>query len=157
MKQTTKLLTLLSTIIFLCSAAVAQRAVVVDLYKAHDSKTGDPFFETKSRARVDKFFTKSLADLIWNDSVTAQKNNEVGVIDGDPLYNGQDLKIRKLVIGTATVKGPTASVPVTFTNYGKKNKLTFSLKKVGTAWKIDDIDYGDAEVGTLRGWFKKTN
>ena len=135
-------------------ATTAQRSVVVDLYKAHDSKTGDPFFQSKRRSLVDKFFTKSLADLIWNDSVASQRNNEVGAIDGDPLYNGQDLKIRRFVIGNATVRGSDASVPVTFTNYGKKNRLTFSLKKVGSAWKIDDIDYGDAEVGTLRSWFK---
>jgi hypothetical protein len=157
MKNTTRLILLLSAVTLLAPMAIAQRSVVVDLYKAHDSKSGDPFFQSKSRARVDKFFTKSLADLIWNDSVTSQKNNEVGVIDGDPLYNGQDLKIKKFLIGTAAVKGSTATVPVTFTNYGKKNKLTFSLKKVGSAWKVDDIDYGDPEIGTLRGWFKETN
>lgn len=157
MKHTSRLILLLSVFVLLSSAALAQRSVVVDLYKAHDSKTGDPFFQSKSRARVDKFFTKSLADLIWNDSVTSQKNNEVGVIDGDPLYNGQDLKIRNFAIGTATVKSTSATVPVTFTNYGKKNKLKFSLKKVGTAWKVDDIDYGDPQIGTLRSWFKETN
>src|SRR5688572_2866905 len=45
------------------SQAAAAEALVADLYKQHDAKKG-PFFQTKSRALVDKYFTKPLADLI---------------------------------------------------------------------------------------------
>ena len=132
----------------------AARAVVVDLYKAHNTKRNDPFFQSKRRSLVDKYFTKTLADLIWNDSVTSQKNNEVGVIDGDPLYDAQDTEIKRFAVGTAVVKGNSGTVPVTFTNFGKKKKIDFRMKKVGGVWKVDDIDYG-GETGTLRSWFKK--
>jgi hypothetical protein len=132
--------------------ADAARTLVVDLYKAHDGKRS-PFFQSKDRSLVDKYFTKSLGDLIWNDAVTSQKNNEVGVIDGDPLYNAQDTDIKNFSIGTAEVTGDAAAVPVTFNNFGKKQTIKFRLKHVGEAWKIDDIEYG-GEFGSLRKWFK---
>src|ERR1041385_5040665 len=71
-------------------------ALVRDLYTAHTHKRS-PFFQTRSRALLYKYFVKSLADLIWTD----QKNSkgEVGVIDGDPLYDAQDMQIKKFAIG----------------------------------------------------------
>lgn len=128
--------------------AQAPAAVVADLYKQHDAKRG-PFFQTKSRSRVDKYFTKPLADMIWKDATTSK--GEVGALDGDPLYDTQDAKIRHFAVGTAAVKGDSANVPVTFTNFGKKEKIDFSLKKVRGVWKIDNIVY--ATGGSLRKWF----
>jgi len=129
------------------SYAQGPAALVTDLYKQHDAKRS-PFFQTKSRARVDKYFTKPLADLIWKDVTT--RGNEVGALDGDPLYNAQDVKIRQFAVGKASIKGDAATVPVTFTNLGKKEKIDFSLKKVKGVWKIDDINYGGGE--SLRKW-----
>ncbi|MBV9241789.1 MAG: DUF3828 domain-containing protein [Acidobacteria bacterium] len=138
------------------SQTVTPEALVADLYKAHNSKTRDPFYQTKNRALVDKYFTKSLGDLLWNDAVTSAKNNEVGVLDGDPLYNAQDMEIKNFAIGHADIKGETATVAATFTNFGDKQKLIFHLKIVANVWKVDDIDYG-GDVGTLRSWFKNNN
>ena len=129
------------------AAAQTPSAVVADLYRQHDAKRS-PFFQTKSRARVDKFFTKGLADMIWKDAKTS--NGEVGALDGDPLYDAQDTKIRHFAIGNGTIKGDNATVRVTFTNFGKKEAIDFSLRKVGGAWKIDNILYGKGE--TLRKW-----
>lgn len=125
-------------------------ALVADLYKAHDQKRS-PFFQTKSRALINKYFEKSLADLIWKDRVTSK--NEVGVIDGDPLYDAQDMEIKNFAIGKATYEGNKARVDVTFENFGQKKSLIFILVKGTTGWRIDDIDYG--QQGTLRGWFKE--
>jgi len=134
------------------SASYAQSpdALVADLYKQHDAKRS-PFFQTKSRARVDKYFTKGLADMIWKDAITSK--GEVGALDGDPLYDTQDAKIRHFAVGKASIKGDTATVPVTFTNFGKKEKIDFSLKKVKGVWKIDNINYGSG--GSLRKWFQE--
>src|SRR5690242_16060336 len=57
------------------SQTLAAKAVVADLYKQHDAQKG-PFFQSKDRAIVDKYFTKPLADLIWKDAITA--GDEVG-------------------------------------------------------------------------------
>src|SRR5689334_3224246 len=91
-------------------------AVVADLYKAHNAKRS-PFFQTKNRALVDKYFTKPLADMIWKDAVTSK--GEVGALDGDPLYNAQDIEIKNFAIGKADIKGDAATIRVTFTNLGK--------------------------------------
>jgi hypothetical protein len=125
------------------------RAVVVDLYKQHDSQKS-PFFQTENRPLVDKFFTKALADLIWKDATSS--SGEVGALDGDPLYNAQDLQVKNFKIGSAVIKGKTATVPVTFSNMGRKNKLTFSLSRVGDGWKISNISYGGSE--SLMKWLK---
>ena len=120
------------------SQAAEAEALVADLYKQHDAKKS-PFFQTKSRALVDKYFTKQLADMIWKDAVNSA--GELGALDADPLYDAQDTQIKNFAVGRADVKSETANVPVTFTNFGEKKTLTFSLKRVGDAWKIDNIKY----------------
>lgn len=131
------------------NAAVEQ--LVAGLYKAHDAKKS-PFFQTKDRELVDKYFAKPLADLIWKDANNS--SGEVGAIDGDPLYNAQDTDIKNFSIGKATVNGDAGSVPVTFTNFGTKQTITFSVKKIGDAWKIDNISYSDGD--SLMKWLKET-
>lgn len=137
------------------AAKVADDAseLIRDLYKQHDAKKS-PFFQTDDRSLLDKYFTKELADLIWNDAKTSAANNEVGVIDGDPLYNAQDMEIKGLKIGAAETGGDSATVPVTFTNYGKSEKLTFQMKRVGDKWKISDIVYGPND--SMTKWFKSS-
>src|SRR6188768_3554754 len=112
------------------SQSAAAEALVADLYKQHDAKKS-PFFQTKNRALVDKYFTKTLADLIWKDA--NESSGEVGAIDGDPLYNAQDMEIKNFAIGKAEVKGEAANVPVTFLNFDRKQNLNFALKRVSGA------------------------
>ena len=127
-------------------------ALVKELYQAQKNKRG-PFFQTRSRALVDKYFEKSLADLIWKDARTSK--GEVGVIDGDPLYDAQDMEIKKFAIGKATIEGSNAKVAVTFENFGNKKTLVFLMVNGRTGWRIHDIDYGDH--GTMRSWFKEAS
>lgn len=125
--------------------------VVTHLYKQHGTNK-DPFFQSKDRSLVDKYFTRTLADLIWKDA-TRKNQNEVGALDGDPLYNAQDVEIKNLAFGAAEVKGDKAQVAVTFENFGKKQKLKYSLLMEKGNWKIDDIDYGEGQ--TLVKWLKE--
>jgi len=132
------------------SKQMSPDALVADLYKVHDQKKG-PFFQTKSKALLYKYFEKSLADMIWKDRVSSK--GEVGVIDGDPLYDAQDMDIKNFAIGKAELAGTKARVNVTFENIGQKKSLVYLLGKGTTGWRINDIDYG--QEGTLRSWFKK--
>ncbi len=125
-------------------------ALIADLYKAHNAKRS-PFFQTRSRARLDKYFEKDLGNLIWKDAVTSK--NEVGVIDGDPLYDAQDMEIKNFAIAKPAYHAGKATVAVTFDNFGEKKKIVFILVNGRTGWRIHDIDYGDH--GTMRGWFKE--
>ena len=130
------------------SAAVAAQAgpeaLVSELYRARAKNQG-PFFQTKSRALVDKFFVKKLADLIWKDAVGSV--GEVGVLGADPLYDTQDdSDLRNLSVGKPVEKGGGAEVPVTFVNLRKRRRLVYVLVREGEAWKISDIRYEDGRT-----------
>lgn len=134
------------------SQAAAAEAVVADLYKQHDARKS-PFFQTKNRGLVDKYFTKQLGDLIWKDAVSS--SGEIGTIDADPLYYAQDIEIKNLKIWPAEVKGNRASVKVTFSNYNEKKSFVFSLLLINGSWKISNIAYGDKE--DLLSWLRSAS
>ena len=127
-------------------------ALVADLYRAHKQKRS-PFFQTRSRARLYQYFEKDLADLIWNDAVKSK--GEVGVIEGDPLYDAQDMEIKKFSIAKARYEEDRALVDVNFENFGQKKTITFIVVKGKTGWRIRDIVYGEGR--TLRSEFKGSN
>jgi hypothetical protein len=115
------------------------RAVVVSLYNQH--KRPSPFFQTRSRALLDKYFDKQLADLIWKGAHSS--GDEVGTLDGDPLFNAQDMDIKNFSIQEAAVLAGEANVPVTFENFGAKHQIVFRLNAPAGRWKIVDIAYDD--------------
>lgn len=121
------------------SQIASPESLVGDLYKQHDAKKS-PFFQNKSRALVDKYFTKSTADMIWKDA-TRPDTNEIGALGADPLYDGQDFEIKKFAVGKAEIKDKSAAVPVTFENFGEKKRIVFALALVNNSWKIEDIKY----------------
>jgi hypothetical protein len=131
-------------------AADAERHIA-DLYKQHDAKKS-PFFQTADRGRVDAFFTKPTADLIWKDSTSSK--GEIGAIDFDPLYDAQDVDKKNFTIGKASVTGNTATVIASYTNWGEKKRITYVMKMQDGSWKIDDIKY--QEGFTLLGLLKET-
>lgn len=114
-------------------------ALVVDLYRQHKQRS--PFFQTRSRTLLDKYFQKELADLLWQDAHTS--GDEVGALDGDPLFNAQDMEIKNFSIRDGFVTADLASVPVSFENFGAKHQIVFRLVKQRSGWKIADIKYDD--------------
>ena len=115
-------------------------SLVADLYRQH--KRRSPFFQTRSRAPLDKYFTKELADLLWQDARSS--GGEVGALDGDPLFNAQDMEIKSFSIGEGTGGPRMMEVPVTFENFGEKHRITFQLfSGGGPGWKIGNIAYDD--------------
>jgi len=122
-------------------AAGSPAAVVTELYRIHKNGNG-PLFTKEGKKYHEQFFDRKLAGLIWKD-LTETPEGEVGHIDGDPLFNAQDMKITKFAVGAATVEGDGATVPVTFMNFDQKVKITFRLVKTDAGWKISNILYGD--------------
>ena len=120
--------------------AVSPEAFVGELYKEHGARRS-PFFQTKDRALVDRYFEKSLADLIWKDAVESE--GEVGSLGADPLYNAQDTELKNFAVHALRQEGDTAEVAVTFENFAEKQRIVYRLIGAGAAWKIADIDYGD--------------
>lgn len=127
--------------------AITPNVIVKNLYAAQKNPRTAPFFQTKSRALLDKYFTKDLADLIWKDALTA--NGEVGAIDFDPLLGSQDPQIKAFTImetgwGGDDKFGPAdkAVVQVTFKNYDKDEMVSFQFRQgKDKQWKIYDIRY----------------
>jgi hypothetical protein len=137
--------------------SVAPDVLVRNLYAAHNADRG-PFFQTKSRALVDKYFTKEFADLIWKDRIDA--GNEASYIDFDPLFNAQDTDIKAFKVGKPEPGEGNinlADVPVTFKNFGAERIILFRLLK-GTdrSWKISDIFYpGEKLMPSLKDHLKQ--
>jgi uncharacterized protein DUF3828 len=132
------------------STVATPEGLVSNLYRAQKQNRG-PFFQTRSRVLVNKYFEKDLANLIWSDAVKSK--GEVGVIDGDPLFDAQDMEIKHFVINKARHESSGELVDATFENFGEKKKITFIVVKGATGWRIHDIDYGAGR--TLRSEFKE--
>jgi len=120
--------------------AATPDSLVTELYKSEKKKTS-PFFQDKNRALVDHYFTKELGDLIWKDTINSK--GEVGAIDGDPLYDAQDVEIKEFVIHPAKTEEGKTTVLVTFVNFKEKKSIIFHFVQPGGAWKISDIQYAD--------------
>ncbi len=135
------------------NTATAPNVIIKNLYAAQKAGSG-PFFQTKDRALVDKYFRKDLADLIWKDAVAAK--GEVGAIDFDPLYGSQDPQISNFIImetgwgGDSKFGGDDqAVVQVTFKDSGKERMVSYQYKQgKDKNWKIYDVHYrsDDGEV-----------
>ncbi len=135
--------------------AVLPDTVIKDLYAAHardfKDNSQDGIVSSKSRKKLDKYFNKNLADLIWKDMTTHE--GEIGVIDFDIFYNTQDPDIKNLVVSPAKIEGTKATVPVNFVNSTLKETVTYLMVQENGAWKISDIKYKSGD--TLLKYFKE--
>jgi hypothetical protein len=77
-------------------------------------------------------------------------------LDGDPLYNAQDMKITAFQIKPPEYgegNRDLADVAVTFKNFGKEETVLFRVERDSRkAWKITDILYpgNDTSSSSLR-------
>ena len=152
------LLSAASLFLIVCGPVYGQRAainrlspdaLVADLYRVHNHKHS-PFFQTRSRALLYKYFEKDLADMLWKDAVKSK--GEVGAIDGDPLYDAQDMEIKKFAIAKPGFADGKATVKVTFENFKEPKSFVFTLVNGRTGWRISNIEYGEGR--SLRGYLK---
>jgi sporulation and spore germination protein/uncharacterized protein DUF3828 len=121
------------------SKPMSPKALVADLYRQHAKES--PFFQTRSRAVIEKYFAAELGNLIWRDAHSS--GDEVGALDGDPLFNAQDMDIKNFSIQDG-VGGPRmVVVPVSFENLGQKHEIKFRLFSGGGTWRIANIEYDD--------------
>ena len=90
--------------------------------------------------------------MIWKDAIRSK--GEVGAIDGDPLYDAQDMDIKKFAIAKPRFEEGRALVDVTFENFGQKKKIMFILVNGRTGWRIRDIVYSEGR--TLSSELKET-
>lgn len=108
------------------------------LYFEHN-KTENPVRETKDRAVVDQFFTKSTADLIWSDAKAIPGKINRSKIN--LLYNEPDASVKKTWVLPAVIGGSKALVYVTFENKSKPEEMKVTMQQVAGRWRIADIQY----------------
>ena len=84
------------------------------------------------------FRSASLQGLYEADEAATLPGDQ-GTLDFDPYIGGQDWTITDFEAGQAQVRGDTASIEVTFKNFGDMRKLTYELVKEDGGWKINDL------------------
>lgn len=129
---------------------IAPDALVANLYR----QAPDRVFQAQSRALLDKYFEKSLADLTWMELLHWESS---GTSEMEPfdyvLYNfgyGEGT-ITKPVIGKPSYEGRKAQVNVSYNivyappavskRSVHKETIIFLLAAGETGWKITDINY----------------
>ena len=116
------------------------------------SEKGSNGVDLDTPADIKRYFTAGLASLILDDKAAAEKSGGPPMLDGDAFIGHQDWDIADLTVDVKEV-GTKAKATVSFTNFGKTEKVLVELLKVGADWRIADIQWGDAS--TLRGLFRK--
>jgi len=135
------LLALTATITF--AGELSPKEVVAQLYKAYGTEQS-PAGETRLFSR---YFDAELLKLYLKDKREAK--GEVGRLDGDPLYNAQEIQITDFSISAPKItEGPSrtgveALVTVRFKNIGKPTRVEYVLRRTAGSWKISDIRYED--------------
>jgi hypothetical protein len=116
---------------------LSPKDVVAQLYQAHNSKH-DPLDET---ALLGRYFDPALLKLYLKDRDEAK--GEVGRLDGDPLYNAQDMEIKDFSVSAPETAGVETRVTVNFKNLGKPTRVIYLFSRTADGWKISDIRYDD--------------
>jgi hypothetical protein len=135
------LLTLTAATTF--AGELSPKDLVALLYQAHRSKH-DPLDETRLLSR---YFDAELLKLYLKDKREAK--GEVGRLDGDPLYNAQEIQMTDFSISAPkTTGGPSRTgiethVTVHFKNIGKSTRVEYVLGQTANGWKVSDIRYDD--------------
>src|SRR3984893_3294825 len=131
------LLTLTATATTTFAGEVLPKDVVAQLYKAYGTEQS-PAGETRLFTR---YFDDELLKLYLKDKREAK--GEVGRLDGDPLYNAQEVQITDFSISAPKITGSEAVVTVRFKNIGKPTRVECVFLHTIGGWKISDIRYDD--------------
>jgi hypothetical protein len=89
-----------------------------------------------------ELFSPTLKQL-WDEMAARSEAEQAPIIDFDPLVNGQDFHLTDLIVADPVMDGDSATIAVSFLNFGEPQELRFSLVRGAQGWKIDDIEaYG---------------
>ena len=111
--------------------------LVSQLYRAHRSKH-DPLDETRL---LGSYFDSGLLNLYLKDKREAKR--EVGRLDGDPLYNAQEIEIKDFSVSRPETVNQETRVTVRFKNIDNRTSVVYVLAHIAAGWRISDIRYDD--------------
>ncbi len=141
----------------LLSPASAQgqdaKSFVENIYRQYLGKD-TPSIDLSSRAGLERYFTPSLAELIDNDAVEAEKRQDAPLLGGDPFIDAQDWEITDPVVTVqASGDGKGATANVRFKNFGQVTMVRLALVMTPKGWRVDNIFWSE---GDLRGIYQPT-
>lgn len=86
-----------------------------------------------------ELFTPTLRKL-WDDLEAREAASGDVELDFDPFINGQDFQLSDFTVDDPLIEGDTATVVVSFLNYGTAEEMRFTLVRGADGWKIDDLE-----------------
>jgi hypothetical protein len=72
-----------------------------------------------------------------------EAKGEVGRLDGDPLYNAQEIEIANFSVSQAENVSGETRITVRFKNLSKSVRFVYVLTQTPDGWRISDIRYND--------------
>lgn len=126
---------------------IAPEVLIANLYRQEEK-----VFQPRSRALLDKYFEKGLADLIWKQLLAWDEELDFDYVLHDfGGYGGDITSVSKPIIGKPTYDGQNAQVnvsevvvcapPVCPKRSVDKYTMIFLLAASETGWRITDIKY----------------
>lgn len=111
------------------------------LYFEHN-KTENPFRDAETRAVIDEFFSKPVADRIWSAPRRIQDSWKRTALN--PLFNVPDSRVKKTWVLPALVSGDKAVVFVTYQEKQIEKELRVEMVSIGNdRWRVSDIVYAN--------------
>jgi hypothetical protein len=128
-----RIVTVLSALLLLVPAAHA-----FDTPEALLDAFYQPYFSGDFPEDEAQFRSAELQALYDRDAEITPEG-EMGAISFDPYIDGQDFDLTEFEIGEAEISGDTATVDVSFLNFGEPRSLTYELVLEEDGWRIDDV------------------
>jgi hypothetical protein len=119
------------------------------LGKSSAGTTGVSLIDAQS---VRSYFTPGLSSLILEDRAAAAKKGGPPVLDNDPFVGRSEWDISDLSIGVKNSDALKTVGTVTFSNFGRLEKVVLELLRLGKEWRIADVEW---DSGTLRALYRR--
>ena len=133
------------------AGASRRRTVVLNLYSQH--KRQSPFFQTRSRVVLDRYFTRELADLIWQDARASLRAVKLAISVGIRFITHRTCGLETSSVRERSPGSYGVEVVASFLNFNERHEVVFRLVPAGSSWKVADIVYdnGTTLMGILKG------
>lgn len=116
----------------------AAKQFLLGIYKQYLGKNA-PGVDYTSGKLATRYFDDSLTELVVRDQ--KESEGEIGRIGFDPFINGQDFEVRSVNVTITSEDADRAKGVVSFTNFGRRQKVTYDLVRTARGWRISDIHW----------------
>ena len=121
---------------------------IYEAYVGNSSQTAKGIALTDPAA-IRRYFSPGLASLILDESLLERATGDALVLGNDPFVGHDSWDIADLAV-EVKITGPAKALgTVSFTNFGRPEKVVVELLKVGTDWRIAEINWGPLTLRSI--------